>query len=420
MTSPQPPDDAQNAGTLGYQPVVPAVEVGPVPQADRVVGIDVVRGVALLGILLLNIRTFGMISDAYIYPFADSAIDEAAFAITTTFAQGKFITIFSGLFGVGLLLASRRREEQGLPVWPTFLRRTALLAMIGLAHMLLIWFGDILFHYALIGIVAFSMRGLNAKVLALLAVVGHLTAVAISAFFLGLALLAVQFDDSIASSADVLLMTDAAVEAEVEGFTGGYADQLQARLGLVAIMQPFLLFLAGPATLGSMLGGIALWKCGFFTTRLPSIALCVVLLAIGWGGTGALVYWHWGDDWPVGRWMFLATTLVPLLAVPSAVGIAGLVLRMQKPLSLLAVVGKTALSNYLFQSVVATFVFYGGWGLGYFGTIGYAGQIGVVVGIWLVQVPLSYLWLKAFRFGPVEWLWRSATYARLVRLRSTP
>ena len=86
----------------------------------------------------------------------------------------------------------------------------------------------------------------------------------------------------------------------------------------------------------------------------------------------------------------------------------------------MAVVGKTALSNYLFQSVVATFVFYGGWGLGDFGTSGYAGQIGVVVGIWLVQVPLSYLWLKAFRFGPVEWLWRSATYARLVRLRSAP
>ncbi len=388
----------------------------PKDPSERLETIDVLRGVALLGILLLNVRGFAMVVDGYAYPLADTTADLAAYSATTIFAFGKFITIFSALYGVGLLLASEGREAAGLPVWPTFLRRSGILAVVGLGHMLFIWQGDILFMYAVLGTAAFAMRHLSVRLLAILAVGAHVAMTLLMLGLFGILWIAATLDPDFIA-AEELMMSDADAAAQTASFLGSYLDQLSERLYLAATTVPFILIFYSLGILGNMIGGIALFKAGFFTHRPTGLGWALLLLVIGWGGTAAVVARSWSNGWPVLSWLTGDLILISLLALPSAVGIATVVIRLAKHLRLLAPVGRMALTNYLLQSVLGTFVFYGGWGLGAFGSVGYAGQLLFVVGVWCLQIPLSYLWLRRFRFGPAEWLWRAATYGKLPPLR---
>ncbi len=384
--------------------------------------LDVLRGVAILGILLLNIRSFSMVSGGYIYPLATGTGfglaadgDRLLFSLTTVFGQVKFMTLFATLYGAGLLFASTRAAKP----WPWLLRRSAVLAVVGLLHMTLVWHGDILFIYALLGLIAFSMRGWSPRVLVSLAVAGQFASVLLLSLMFGCAGFAFTADPSLGHVDDLVLQPQDARLDEAQAFRGGYSDQLGSRFRLALLSQPIILVLTGPSLVGLMLLGMALVKTGFFAGvwREKSYRLTMLLGSLGFVATAAVPIASELADWPVfasGVGNLIGTTLFSL---PAALAIAAVVVRGVGLFRWLAPVGRMAFTNYLTQSIICTFVFYGGWGLGYFQKLGYAEQLLIVAAVWVLQILWSHLWLQKFRQGPLEWLWRYATYGTRPAMR---
>ena len=393
------------------------------PPGERAIGLDALRGVAILGILILNVRSFAGVGDGYLYPPAVGAtgVDELAYAMTAWLAQSKFVTIFAALYGAGIILATRRIEEGGGRSWPTFARRSAILAAVGLGHLLFVWYGDILFIYAVVGLIAFPLRRLSTRGLWLAAGGATLLFVAVVGL-LGLAFWAgatFQEGDPRVNAAELFDFDADIWRAETAAHLGPYSGQLAHRAGEV----PFVAFgivLFGPSVLGLMLAGMALLRSGFLTGGWSGRSYAItatVGLTVGVAASGALVWLGWRDGWSPVWWPMLGQLLgLQLAALPFSLGIAALVIGLSRGQGPLAATGRMAFTNYLAQSLTCTFIFYGGWGLGLFGRVGYAGQLGFVAGIWMVQVAFSVLWLRRFRYGPLEWLWRWATYGTRPRL----
>ena len=424
MTTPIP-----YASAAPEPPDVPRVPVAP---GERATTIDALRGVAILGILLLNIRAFALPGDAYVHPFViePGPGDLLAYALTTAFAQGKFIAIFAALYGAGIVLSTRRRDEAGAAgaaSFPVFLRRSIILAGVGLAHMFLIWSGDILFLYAGLGLIAYTMRRWPTWGLWLMAAGLFVLSVGLS-LLLALGLwAAATFDDADpsltpAQRAADLVLDPASWQAETAAMTGGYLDALAHRAPATLAFQIGALILYGPGVLALMLAGMALLRGGFLTGGWSAghYALAAVFgLAVGWGGSALVTYLGWQGGFTPIYWMAFAQALLELLAPAAALGIAAAVIALARRGPLAAVfapVGRMAFTNYLTQSIICTLIF-NGYGLGHFGTLGYADQLWVVAGVWAVQIAWSHLWLRRFRFGPLEWLWRGATYGALPALR---
>ena len=379
--------------------------VAPTPPRQRVASLDVLRGAAVLGILLLNVRSFAMPSDGYVYPVADATADVATYAITTAAGQGKFLAIFAALYGAGVTLLAPRGDG-------VFLRRTAILAGVGLLHMAFVWHGDVLLLYATCGLAAWAMRHVPTLVLWLVAAAGH-------AFTVGV--LALLYAALTLGGQDVPMLDGPA--GETAAFLGGYGDQLAMRLTLAARDQVAVFLLFGPATLSLMLAGMALMRTGFFSGDW-SPRQYGAAATLGWlggvGGSGLIVAAAWRAGWPVDAWVSWGQLGLELLSPLAALGIAASVIATAGRWSFLAPVGRMAFTNYLAQSLLGTFAFYGGWGLGSFGSVGYARQLGFVFAVWVLQIAWSHLWLARFRHGPLEWLWRQGTYGKRLPLRSPP
>ncbi len=395
----------------------------PTAPGDRAVTLDALRGVAILGILLLNVRTFALPGVGYQYPFSTpaSTADLWTFALTSILAQNKFITIFATLYGAGILLATRRADAAGQPAFGTFGRRSMILAGIGLLHMFLIWHGDILFAYALIGLVAFTMRRLSSQWLWTVAAIGYLIT---SLFFVLLALLmwaGVEFGDQ--SPEMYIGGGEAARLAEIDAYRGGYLSELKQRTFNAVFMLPFLLIVFSPYLLGLMLAGMALMRSGFLTGEWSSRRYVVVGLTglvVGVGGTAVVTGIAANAGWPIVGWMGFGQALLVILTPPAALGIASLWIghvaagRTPWLARAFAATGRMAFTNYLAQSIAGALFFYT---FNHFGSIGYFGQLVFVGIVWAVQLTWSVLWLSRFRYGPLEWLWRAATYGQLPRMR---
>lgn len=392
---------------------------GPIVPGQRVVALDVLRGVAILGILVMNIRSFGLPVYAYQSPFVWgdlSRLDAATFLLTQVFFDSKFITIFAGLFGAGLFLSSRRLDATGAPFAAAVVqyRRLGILAGVGLLHMIFLWHGDILFAYALLGMLAFLMRHWPP----FWQFVAGLGFAGVSLALSGLMFLSLQIAPA-EVLADAFPPNDARVEAaEVAAFTGGYLEQLGYRLSLVAWLQPMILFLYGWHLLGIMLMGMAAFKANLIGAgRTVRFHLLLGLLCgiIGFGGCAMLAGWGWSRGFAGPVWETLGYILWQWPSLVAALGIASVVQAMAMrfagtfPVHSLAAVGRMAFTNYLSQSLICTFLFYGH-GVGLWGKLGYFGLMGIVVCVWAVQIVFSVLWLRWFRFGPLEWLWRRLTY----------
>lgn len=414
------PPDTQRPEAVAALPAVPAVAT-PVLPGRRLVPLDVLRGVAILGILMLNIRSFGLPLDAYQSPFVWGDLtraDAATFLMTQVLCDSKFITIFAGLFGIGLLLSSRRLDATGDPFAAAKVqyRRLGILGVVGLVHMIFIWHGDILFPYAMLGMVALLMRHWPPIWL----VVAGIGFACVSVFLSGLGFLALQ-----CGSPD--LLRDAFPPAaervetrEIAAFTGEYLLQLRFRLLIDLQMQPMVLLLFGWHLLGVMLLGMAAFKTGLIgvgrTIRFH-VMLGLVCSIIGFGGCAAMAWWGWRQQFLGPTWEILGYNLWQWPSAIAALGIASLVQAIamrftgRRPVRWLAAVGRMAFTNYLAQSVLCTLLFYGH-GAGLWGRLGYVELMGVVLVIWAIQITFSVLWLSRFRFGPLEWLWRRLTYGR--------
>ncbi|MXV62407.1 DUF418 domain-containing protein [Natronorubrum sp. JWXQ-INN-674] len=395
-------------------------ENGPKSPSERIVGLDALRGVAILGILVINIWVFSMPEETLSNPtiYGDfSGMNYWAWFVGHVFAQQKFLTLFTMLFGGGVVLFTRHGTKRGRSAVGLFVRRSGWLVLFGLAHAYLLWYGDILFAYGVCAFGVVLLRDLPARTLTLFGVL--LVAVPSSVeFFTGLT-------THPAMIADVWRPAESAVRAEVETYRSGWLEQMSHRAPAAFQRQTsgFLGYTAWRVS-GSMLLGMALFKWGVlsndrsatFYRRLVVIGAVSGLAAIltgvwyiqanDWGAEAAL-FWRQFNYW--GSFP-LAGAYIGMVMLYCRWRPDGVLTRA------LTAVGRTAFSNYILQTVLATSIFYGH-GLGLFGHVTRVEAFGIVVAIWAIQIPLSVLWLRYFRFGPMEWLWRVLTYGQRQPLR---
>jgi uncharacterized protein len=401
-------------------------DAGPTPPSERIVALDALRGVALLGILLINVWAFAMPETTLFNPtvYADTTVygdftgaNYWAWAFSHVFAQNKFITLFSALFGAGILLFIESKEEKGQDAVRLHYRRTAILIAIGLMHAYLLWYGDILVAYGVTALVVVAFRNLEARKLAGVGVV-FLLFLPVVELFAAITL----GGDAIASQ---WAPAEAAIEQQVATYRGGWLEQLDHRVPS-SFSRQTTGYINGPfwQVGGTMLLGMALYRWGVLTGERSSalyrrlVALGVVGLAI----TVAGVVYIEANDWSAGAALYWRQ-FIYVGSFPLAGGYLGIVMlyarrRPDGPVTRgLAAVGRTAFTNYLLQTVIATTVFYGH-GLGLFGSVTRVEQLGFVLVVWVVQIVLSVLWLRSFRFGPVEWIWRTLTYGERQPIRN--
>ncbi len=430
-------------------PPAPAMPVAP---AERIEAVDVLRGFALLGILTMNIV-------AMAWPFAgyedprhsggDDPANRAAWLLNATVFSGKMMTLFSMLFGAGLVLMADRAARRGASVRGVYYRRTLWLLVFGLIHGYLIWFGDILFFYAICGLLLYPLRRLPPRWLIGLGVALLLVGSAIGlgfTLFAGLteqAALQVEAERAAGRTPTELQValgdiwreglrqfarpTREEMNKEIAIYRGSYADILPHRAESLLMFQIFglLLFMLWGIG-GRMLLGMGLMKLGVFSAE-RSERFYRLLAALGYGiglpltlagALNILAHDFEALDVPWGALVF------GLGMVPTALGHAAVLLLICKAGALtwltrpLAAVGRMALTNYLLQSLICTTVFYG-YGLGLFGSVDRVGLWLIVLAVWALQLVISPLWLRAFRFGPAEWLWRTLSYWELQPMRKS-
>lgn len=404
----------------------PDVVPHPINEHDRVASLDVLRGVAVLGILLMNIQSFAMIEAAYLNPTAYGDLtgwNYAAWLGCHLLASEKFLTIFTLLFGAGVVVLGERLEAGGRHAAGVHYRRMAWLATFGLIHAFGLWFGDVLFHYAVCGAIVFLMRKLSP--IWLLCVAAPLV-VAASAVSLGIGTIyRMATDAALAELRDRWTLTADAISRELAIYRGGWLQQMPARARSAIELQSILLFTYSWRTMGLMLVGMALFRLGVLSARLATpvySAMAIIGFAVGlpivWNGVRLLELQGWEAVYSIfvgSQWNYWGSLLV-------AGGWVGLIMwwcrngRPSWPRRCLARTGQMALTNYLAQTVICTTLFYGH-GLGWYGRVERTEQLGIVVLIWIVQLAFSNLWLARYRFGPMEWVWRSLTYSALQPLR---
>ena len=395
-------------------------DAGPTPPSDRIVSLDALRGLALLGILVINVWVFAMPEQTLLNPTVYGDFTGAnywAWAVSHVFGQNKFITLFSALFGAGILLFIESKEEKGQDAMRLHYRRTAILIAIGLMHAYLLWYGDILVAYGVTALVVVAFRDLDARQLAGVGVVFLLFLPVVELF----AALTIGGDAIAAQWAPAR----AAIEQQVATYRGGWVEQLDHRVSS-SFSRQTTGYINGTfwQVGGTMLLGMALYRWGVLTGE-RSAALYRRLVALGVVGlaiTVAGVFYIEANDWSADA-ALVWRQFIYVGSFPLAGGYLGLVMlyarrRPNGPVTRgLAAVGRTAFTNYLLQTVIATTVFYGH-GLGLFGSVTRAEQLGFVVVVWAVQIVLSVLWLRRFRFGPVEWVWRTLTYGERQPVRN--
>ena len=395
----------------------------PLPPSERVLSIDVLRGFALLGILIINIQGFSMIEAAFFNPttFGDlTGINRWVWILSHVFAEQKFLTIFSILFGAGILLITDRAQSRGQSPAGLHYRRMLWLIVIGMMHAYLLWYGDILVAYGLCALLVYLFRKLPPQ---RLLIIGLLT-ISLASFLSLLSGWSLPFWSPEAGQGLIPSWNPGAeiISEELAHLRGGWLEQMAKRVPTTLWLQTvvfFYLFLwkAG----GLMLVGMALFKWGVLTAKL-STRLYLSLMVIGFGiGFPVVIFGvirNFAAGWTLDYSMFWGSqfnywgSLLIALGYINAIMLISKSMLMQRLVRPLAAVGRMAFTNYILQTVISTTIFYGH-GFGLFGQVERKVQILIVFAIWAFQLIASPIWLRYFRFGPLEWLWRSLTYLRL-------
>lgn len=391
----------------------------PVADDQRLVGIDVLRGFALLGILVMNMKIYSMIGSAYFFPksFGDlSGLNLIVWWGADLLANRKFMTLFSLLFGAGVLLQVARAEAAGRSFGGIYYRRLFWLWVFGMAHSYLFWDGDILVTYAWAGILLYPMRRFKARTLLIIAIVILMVG---SGMNLAMGLSVPYWGET--DRADFVADWNPGPEeiaSQLAAFRGSWLTEIQHRYPHVLEMHfmviPFFLFWRA---FGVMLLGMALFKWGLLEGR--RLNTYKVWLALGLLVGLPLSVWgamrQFSSGWDPFSSFFLDSQFGYWGSLLVALGYAGLVFlvlstgKLKGLSSRLGAMGRMALTNYLMQSVICTFIFFGR-GLGLYGSVSRVEQMGIVLLVWIFQLWVSTWWLNRYRFGPMEWLWRSLSY----------
>ena len=411
--------------TAATLPSTPAV--APVQQAERIQIVDILRGFALFGILLVNMAIFSQPFQSILFP-ADPGMpwyDRAATWLIHFLAEGKFYALFSMLFGLGMILLMGRVEARGRRFVPFYVRRLLALLLIGLVHAFLIWPGDILILYALVGFLLLLFRKARPRTLLIWAVILIAIPLLFIAVATGLVALGGMTPEGAQQIEQGFSATKAGYLADVargdEVYAGGnFLEITTQRAYDYMSMGPVTAFVLGFNILAMFLVGAWFGKRRIFNDLDAHRAFFRKLLTWGLivGLLGNAIYATLIMNIPrydASVELLIATVAqaigAPLLMLAYVAAISLLALRPAwgRRLAVLAPVGQMALTNYLLESILSTTIFYG-YGLALFGQVGAAWGIVLTIVIYLLLIPFSHWWMKRFLYGPAEWLWRSMTY----------
>jgi len=417
--------------------------LGPISGNERFVSIDVLRGVAVLGILVMNIYAFAMPFIAYNNPLAMGGLEAhnlGTWFLTHILFDQKFLSIFAMLFGAGLVVMSTRAESRGTRFGRIYYRRQFWLLLLGAIHGYLIWVGDILFMYAVIGMLVYWFRNFKPRTLIIVAVL--LFPVALLLSFGN----ATMIDKTIIGVAEIqelqaagtelsdeqteileewevlrsfMAPTDDDVQADIDAYRGGYPEIVTHRVPTILMLQLAGTLFFGIWRVGAlMMIGMALMKLGVLSGE-RSVSFYRNMMIIGYlVGLPLTIFSaidanaHHFDPLYAMRVGGIANYWGSIIVAFGHIGLVMLVVKagaLQRLMTRFAAVGRMALTNYLMHSIILTTVFYG-YGFGLYGSIPRFWQMGFVLAVISFQLLLSPWWLNRYRFGPVEWLWRSLTY----------
>ncbi len=394
----------------------------------RILALDAVRGMAVMGILLMNIVAFAMPGTAYVDPGyygGATGANWAVWAVNFIVADGKFRGLFTMLFGASTVLIAERAAASGQTAARVHFARMFWLFVIGMIHAYLIWYGDILVLYAFCGSLIFAVWRWPPR---FLATFGALLLIV----QLGVGLNTYRAVVALRSEANAPGATTAATaewaklrdqfepspevrDTEISAYRGDYRANLAQRVPTAIFFQTQLEPISIPETLALMMIGMALFRWGFFSGSWTTWQYALTA-ALGYGLpiVPDLMLMRWLSDDQFSGVTAIASDAIhlTLLRPPVALAHAGAIILIVKtgtwPAASrrLAAIGKMAISNYIGTSILCTTVFYG-FGFGWFGYLERWQLYPVVAATWIVMLVWSKRWLDHFRFGPLEWAWRS-------------
>ncbi len=425
------------------EPVAPSA-AGPIREAQRIDSIDAVRGFAILGIFLVNIGLFGQpIFHAMGFGASElPTLDIAAKNFVRVFGEFKFMSLFALLFGAGFVIQSHRARQAGRAFAGPYLRRMGLLLLIGLIHAWLFWYGDILVMYATIGVGLLIVRDVSGRALLILG----LTVFLLGGLWMGgYNLLMSQFEMPMPEEITVdaalpawdrfmayfeasgyMTFSPMGAEAEIVAYQEGpWLAAFLARFSTWAGMMVFAVIIGGFGlrVVAQFLLGAALMKLGFFAPERRAWRKRAAIwgLAIGVPLEMASALWlvqagETQGNMAIYQSVHFVWSLILMFGYLGLIGVLVDAGALRWLVTGLRAVGRMALSNYLLQTLVTTTIMYS-YGFGQFGRWSPSAMVAYVFVFFAIQMVLSVLWLKAFRFGPLEWLWRAGTYWTLPKMR---
>jgi uncharacterized protein len=392
----------------------------PLPQSERIISIDLLRGIAVLGILIMNIQHFSMPQAAYINPTAYgdlNGLNKWVWIGSHMLASEKFMSIFSMLFGAGILLFTERAELKGHNSALLHYRRMGWLLVFGLMHAYLLWTGDILVSYSLCGMLVFLFRNKRPFTLVGIAFAFFLVPILLELYFAWL--IPYWPEETMQFTMDSWKPGTATLQHYLDVYRSSWWDQMELRVPGSMFMQTGYFFMESFwQVMALMLLGMALYKWEFFSTgRSSSFYQRTALMGLSGGYmlAGLGVWLNFNYQWTMEFSMFLGSEFNYVGSIGVAMGYSALVMLFSKApagsglKSLLSAVGRMAFSSYILMTLVCTFLFYGH-GLGLYGSMERKYQILLVPAIWILITILSTWWLRRFRFGPLERIWRALTY----------
>ena len=408
---------------------------------NRIDSIDILRGFSLLGILIMNISSFAMPSIAYFSPvvYDISLLNHIIYSVNHIIADQKFMAIFSMLFGASTILFINSVKKRKKNPFLLFYSRNFWLLILGWIHSTYLWYGDILFIYALCAFLLFFLKNLTPKkqfilgcLIYLLPTISNYAAHEYVIDYLGQA------------EQDVIIKhwnpSNEILKQEVDAYRGSYEKQVKHRaqmwssseynegnpsggIGAGIIGLSFLIDLLS-RSFGMMLIGMACFSWGIFSNTLAkSFYKKLIFYGLGIGLPLSIIglFLTYFYDWNWKYIQFLGRSPNHIATPFIAFGYTGVIMLWIRKGSFrnlqekFRAIGKTALTAYLIQTIIATLIFYG-IGLGLFGYVNRAYQLVIMVFIWLVLLKLCPLWLSRYQYGPIEWIWRTLTHMKSVPL----
>ncbi|TDL35351.1 DUF418 domain-containing protein [Jeotgalibacillus sp. S-D1] len=386
--------------------------IQPVESPDRIASLDVMRGFSLLGIFIVNMIAFH--SPMYYYdPFSwwGDSLNRPAYWWIDVFVQASFYPLFTIMFGYGLAMQYQKSVEKGRNFYPFAIKRLGVLLVIGIIHAFVIWSGDILISYAVVGLLFIWLLKLSGKWLIILGTVLFLLPQSLISLVL---LVASAVDPTSVTHFNAVQDIQSSIEAYGNGtineiFTQRfsdwkYANNPSAFISLIIALLP-LMMIGGGVSKMRLLERAKDKKKTLTVILLVSLPVALVLKTSPYWGEKNLAY-SFLQDFVGGPLLSIAyMALIALLMTFTS---------SEKWLRPFAQTGKMSLTNYLMQSVIGTLIFYN-YGLGLYGQVSLLTGTLLAAGIFILQVIISEIWLSKFRRGPIEFVWRRLSYGKIVK-----